>query len=622
MNLRASISLITLITALVLSACGESTSNSPTSSKGRVAAAPAQEGEQAEDARLAAFFEEVFERQLAQSPQLQSQLGMRGDDYGRLDDYTDEFAKLQNEQTADDLRRLREEFDFDALSGSSRVSYMLFEYSAEQELKDFPWRHHEFLVNQMRDISGYLATFMQNIHGVDSVADAEAYISRLRDVERVMNEMVPRMREQAEAGIIAPKISFPIVTSTANSVISGAPFDPDSSRDAPIYSDLKVKIDALEIDQREKDRLISEGEAALTGPFLRGYRAFIAEAERIRPNADNNNGIWRLPDGADYYANRIRTHTTTDMSADELHDLGLAEVARIRSEMDAIRESVDFGGDLAAFFEFLRSDPGNYFENTDAGRAAYLADATALIEEILELAPNYFNVLPEASLEVRRVEPWRENSGSTAFYDRPAPDGSRPGIYYVNMRDMRAVQKSQMNSLAYHEGAPGHHFQLAIQQELSEIPRFRRFGGYTVYSEGWALYAERLAFEMGLYEGKPLRDFGRLSEEMKRAVRLVVDTGIHSRRWTRQEAIDYMRNNTPMAEADIVRQIDRYIVNPGQALAYKVGMLKILELRQQAMDSLGDDFDIREFHDVILRNGALPIPILERLVQRSWQGSD
>ena len=544
---------------------------------------------------------------------------MRDDDYGRLDDYTDAFTQLQNEETREDLRRLREEFDFDALSEASKVSYLVFEYSAEQDLANFPWRRHQFLINQMRDISGYLATFMQNIHEVDSVADAEAYISRLRDVERVMNEVVIRIREQVRAGIVAPMVTFPIVASTAKSVVSGVPFDPDSMQEAPIYSDMKNKIDALEIDRNEKDRLTSEGEAALAGPFLRGYRTFIAEVEKVRPQADNNNGIWRLPDGDKYYANRIRTHTTTEMSADELHDLGLAEVARIRSEMDAIRESVDFDGDLGAFFEYLRSDPGNYYENTDEGRAAYLADATALIEEIMELAPGYFNVLPEASLEVRRVEPWRENAGSTAFYNRPAPDGSRPGIYYVNMRDMRAVQKSQMNSLAYHEGAPGHHFQLAIQQELSDIPLFRRFGGFTVYSEGWALYAERLALEMGLYEGKPLRNFGRLSEEMKRAVRLVVDTGIHSKRWTRDEAIAYMRDNTPMADADIVRQIDRYIVNPGQALAYKVGMLRILELRTQAMAALGDDFDISEFHDVVLRNGAVPVPILERLVQLSWK---
>ena len=618
MNLRASVSIMSFVIAFGLAACGENTSVSQSSGSERSTTASGQEDEQTEDARIAAFFEEFFERQLAQSPQLKSQLGMRDDDYGRLDDYTDAFAELQNEETREDLRRLREEFDFDALSEASKVSYLVFEYSAEQELEGFPWRRHQFLISQMRDISGYLATFMQNIHEVDSVADAEAYISRLRDVERVMDEVVLRIRDQARAGIVAPMVTFPIVTGTARSVISGVPFDPDSMQEAPIYSDVKNKIDALEVDQNEKNRLTSEGEAALAGPFLRGYRAFIAEVEKVRPQADNNNGVWRLPDGDEYYANRIRTHTTTEMSADQLHDLGLAEVARIRSEMDAIRESVDFDGDLEAFFEYLRSDPSNYYENTDEGRAAYLAEATALIEEMMELAPEYFNVLPEASLEVRRVEPWRENAGSTAFYNRPAPDGSRPGIYYVNMRDMRAVQKSQMNSLAYHEGAPGHHFQLAIQQELSDIPHFRRFGGFTVYSEGWALYAERLAFEMGMYEGKPLRDFGRLSEEMKRAVRLVVDTGIHSKRWTREEAIAYMRDNTPMAEADIVRQIDRYIVNPGQALAYKVGMLRILKLRQQAMDALGDDFDISEFHDVVLRNGAVPVPILERLVQVSW----
>ncbi len=290
------------------------------------------------------------------------------------------------------------------------------------------------------------------------------------------------------------------------------------------------------------------------------------------------------------------------------------EVARIRGEMQQIMEEVDFKGELAEFFEYVRNNPDNYFPNTDEGRQAYLSEATALIDGVYDIADAYFNVLPKAPLEVRRVEPWREAGSSTAFYNGPAPDGSRPGIYYVNLMNMNAVQKHIMNSLAYHEGAPGHHFQIAVQQELEGIPEFRKFGGYSAYSEGWALYAERLAYEAGLYDGLPMRNFGRLSEEMKRAVRLVVDTGMHAKQWPLEKSIKYMTDNTPMAPADIERQIKRYYVMPGQALSYKVGMLTILELRQRAKDQLGDKFDIRAFHDVVLKNGAVPMEILEQIV--------
>jgi uncharacterized protein (DUF885 family) len=285
--------------------------------------------------------------------------------------------------------------------------------------------------------------------------------------------------------------------------------------------------------------------------------------------------------------------------------------------MEQIKQEVGFAGDLAEFFEYVRTNPENYYPNTEAGREEYLQEATRLIEGIYVIAPNYFNVLPKAPLEVRRVEPWREQGSSTAFYNRPAPDGSRPGIFYVNLADMNAVQKHIMNSLAYHEGAPGHHFQLAIQQELEGVPEFRKYEGYSAYWEGWALYTERLAFEAGLYDGLPMRNFGRLSEEMKRAVRLVVDTGMHAKRWTREQSIDYMTANTPMAPADIERQIERYFVYPGQALSYKVGMQAILELRESARAAQGEDFDIREFHDTVLKNGAMPMEILAQVIEAS-----
>jgi len=335
---------------------------------------------------------------------------------------------------------------------------------------------------------------------------------------------------------------------------------------------------------------------------------------RLQAIADNNHGVWSLPDGDAFYANRIQNWTTIVRPVDEIHELGLAEVARIRAEMQKIMDEVGFEGDLAGFFEYVRSNPANYYENTDAGREEYIRDATVLIDGIYDIADDYFNVLPKAPLEVRRVEAWREAGASTAFYNRPSPDGSRPGIYYINQQNMNAVQKHIMNSLAYHEGAPGHHFQIAIQQELQDIPQFRLFGGYSAYSEGWALYSERLAYEAGLYEGMPMRNFGRLAEEMKRAVRLVVDTGMHAKQWPLEKSIEYMTTNTPMAPADIERQIKRYYVLPGQALSYKIGMLTILELRQRAEEELGEDYDIREFHDAVLKNGAMPMQVLEEVI--------
>ncbi len=353
---------------------------------------------------------------------------------------------------------------------------------------------------------------------------------------------------------------------------------------------------------------------ALSGPFRNGYQALIAELMRLQTIADNDDGVWSLPDGAAFYANRIQNWITVVKTPEELHQLGLAEVARIRAEMQQIMAEVGFEGDLATFFEYVRTNPENYFENTEDGRQEYILEATALIEGIYDIAAEYFNVLPKAPLEVRRVEPWREAGSSTAFYNRPSPDGSRPGIFYVNLQNMNAVQKHIMNSLAYHEGAPGHHFQIAIQQELEGLPKFRLYGGYSAYSEGWALYTERLAYEAGMYEGMPMRNFGRLSEEMKRAVRLVVDTGMHYKQWPLEQSIAYMTANTPMAPADIERQIKRYYVIPAQALSYKVGMLTILALRQRAEEQLGEDFDIREFHDAVLKNGAVPMQVLEQVV--------
>jgi uncharacterized protein (DUF885 family) len=328
-----------------------------------------------------------------------------------------------------------------------------------------------------------------------------------------------------------------------------------------------------------------------------------------------NFGAWSLPDGAAYYADRLKSSTTTNLTADQIHALGLRQVAAIRQEMEAVQREVGFKGTLEQFFAHIRTDPQFKYPNTAEGRETYLADARAVIASVMEVAPRYFRVLPKTKLEVRAVEKWREGTASTAFYNPPSADGSRPGIYYVNLVDMTQTQKVQVAGIAAHEGAPGHHFQLARQQELTDLPKFRKFGFYGAYGEGWGLYSERLADEMGVYKD-PYARFGMLSLQVWRAIRLVLDTGIHSKRWTREQAMAYFKANSSVSDKDIAREVDRYFNWPGQATSYMVGQLKITELRQRAEKALGSRFDIRDFHEAVLSQGALPLDVLDEQVNR------
>jgi uncharacterized protein (DUF885 family) len=332
--------------------------------------------------------------------------------------------------------------------------------------------------------------------------------------------------------------------------------------------------------------------------------------EDMSLHANDDDGVWKLPDGGAFYASQLALYTTRDdLTAADIHRIGLEEVARIQDEMRAIMARVGFDGSLQAFFEHLRTDPAFYYPNTPEGRQQYLEESARLIDQVMAVAGDYFDTLPDAALEVRAVEPFREATATGAFYNPPALDGSRPGYYYVNLSDMANNLTYLMESLAYHEGAPGHHFQIALAQQLQDVSMMQRLSFSSAYGEGWGLYAEQLGKDMGFFTD-PYMDFGRLSYEIFRVVRLVVDTGIHDLRWTRQQAIDYMLANTPMTEGDITPEVERYIVWPGQAVSYKIGMMTILELRTLAQNELGDQFRWGGFHDVILRSGALPLPVL------------
>ncbi|KAB2857928.1 MAG: DUF885 domain-containing protein [Sphingopyxis terrae] len=567
---------------------------------------------QAQDAALLQFLDQAFDARLALSPESQTQLGLKTS-YDRLDDYSDAAALREQALAETQLKAMHARFKPDQLGESARVSYRLFEYEVERGRESLRFRKLRFPVSTNGSPAGDIPVLLINNHKIDSVADAEAYIARLRDTDRVMREVAARMRDQAAAGIIPNKVNFAPARADALKILAGAPFD--GGGDSTLMADFRKKVSALDAPEATKEKLLADASAALTGPFKHGYETLIAAIDEIEPKSTGNFGAWHLPDGAAYYADRLKSSTTTNLTADEIHALGLAQVAAIHKEMEAVMREVGFKGTLAEFFDSIRTDPKFKYPNTDAGRETYLADARAVIASVMEAAPRYFRVLPKAPLEVRAVEKWREGTASTAFYNPPSADGTRPGIYYVNLVDMNQTQKVQVAGIAAHEGAPGHHFQIARQQELTGIPKFRKFGGYGAYMEGWGLYSERLADEMGVYK-TPYDRFGMLSLQVWRAIRLVLDTGIHSKRWTREQAIAYFKANSSVSDTDIAREVDRYFNWPGQATSYMVGQLKIAELRKRAETELGPRFDIRDFHEAVLSEGALPLDILEEQVDR------
>jgi uncharacterized protein (DUF885 family) len=606
---------IKLSALLLLTTAACATSNSQDAVPQSAAAVPAGPVEPAvdpaaEDQRLTAFLNAAFEEQVARSPQGLTGLG-RKERYNELNSYTEANAAEGLALAQRQLAAMRAQFDPAKLTPNGRLSYRLFESEVQQSTENFRWRRHGFIASTNGSPAGSLPVFLINNHKITSVADAEAYVSRLQAVERVMSEITTNMRVQTAAGIVPSTFNFAPVRRDAEKVLAGAPFT--SGADTPVYADFRGKVGKLAIPQAEKDRLLASAREALTGPFQRGYRSFLATWSETEQQAKGNRGAWGLPDGAAFYANRLRNSTTTTMTAEQIHQLGLRQVAAIHGEMERIKTQVGFTGTLRQFFDELRTNPKYRYPDTEAGRAAYIKDAEAFVAQVMAKSPQWFRRLPKAPLEVRAVEKWREGTAAIAFYNSPSEDGSRPGIYYSNLANMADVSKPQLEARSYHEGAPGHHFQIALAQELPNVPKFRRFGGYGAYAEGWGLYAEGLGKEMGFYQD-PISEFGMLSTQVWRAVRLVVDSGIHDKRWTREQAIDYFLANAPLSKADATREVERYFNWPGQATSYMVGQLKILELRERAKRELGDRFDIRDFHAAVLENGSLPLDVLEEEV--------
>ena len=568
-----------------------------------------------QDAALAKFFADYDAAELARSPLAKSYRGIVDADYGKWDDFSDaaEAEDLKADQAA--LAEIRRRFDPAKLSPDSLLSYRLFEKKVARSADSYRYRDYGYVFDQMNGAQSQLPAFLINIHRVTSTADAQAYISRLQGMGPGLRQAIAQSKARADKGIMPPKWVYPYVINDAKNVVAGFPFT-KTSVEAPLYADIKGKIEKLGLTDADKAALLQQATDALLTSVKPAYAELVAEMERQQAMAGTYDGVWRFKDGAGYYAQLLKNYTTTDLNADQIHTLGQAQVARIHGEMREIMAKTGFQGSLQAFFDFIRTDKRFYAPNTEEGRALYLSETEKAKQQVTALLPQYFGILPKAPLVVKPVEPFREKSAGKAFYQGPSPDGSRPGTYYANLYNMADMPLVEVDALFYHEGLPGHHLQRTIQTELTNVPPFRRFGGFTAYTEGWGLYSEKLAKDMGLYPD-PYRDFGRLQLELHRAIRLVVDSGLHHKKWTREQAIQYVKDNSADAPGGIVKAIERYVVYPGQATAYMVGRLKISELRDQAQRELGPKFGYPAFHDVVLKDGAVPLDMLEEQV-KAW----
>lgn len=616
--------LTAIAAVLALAACGQSTSGGDTPNVPKPPVV--SEASKAETARLNQWFEDKYEEELKFSPIQMTFLG-RDELQGEIDDFSLEAIDAALERTRANVAELKSSFDYNLLTPEGKISYDIWVYQAETEEASNEFRYNGYVFDQMSAVHSFFPQLLIAFHKVEDTEDMDNYVNRIKESGRALEQLIDLSKMSANRGVRPPYFAFDSVIEEANKIISGVPFD-NSGEDNAVFADAKAKLQELRrkglITPEQNKDYLDQVRVALRTDFQVAYKKLIRWQEEDRVNAsDVAQGVSTLPNGIAYYNERLANQTTTALTADEIHEIGLSEVARLRSEMEAIKESFGHEGDLQSFFTFLRDtkdDERLYYPNTDEGRQAYIDDATAAIDKIKAVLPDYFGILPKADMEVKRVEAFREQDGAAQHYYPSTPDGSRPGIYYAHLSDMTAMPKRELEVIAYHEGLPGHHMQIAIQQELGAVPTFRTQAGFTAYSEGWGLYSEWLAKEMpGTYEDD-LSEFGRLGSEMWRAIRLVVDTGLHSKGWTEEQAVEYFKENSAITEAQAVSEVRRYLVLPGQATSYKVGMLKIQELRRKAEAELGDKFDIRAFHDTILGGGAMPLAILERRVDE-WIAS-
>ncbi len=613
---------LSLLCAFSLAACGERGAETPAVNAPSEIAEP-EAAPLSADERLAAMAERHVRKIFEGSPESATLLGVGADLAGdgfaaRLGGYgfeANERIRAMNEAFLQELRGL----DRRALSDEAAVTYDVLRnaYETGARRNQFPFggaapfaSAGPYPVTQLSGPHIFLPRLMLTQHKIETREDAENYLSRLLEFGRVFDETVETI--SGDAALLVTPPAFAI--NGALNAIAG--FTAPAPAENPLASSFMTRLDAIDgLSPEDRDALSARAVQAVENSVYPAYARLAAALENLKPQAGPDAGIWRLgPDGSAFYAHALTSYGAGRLTPDEVHELGLSEVERISSEMDAILTRSGLSeGSVAERFAAIGAREGMRYPNTDPGREEILSDLNGQVDQIMARAGDWFGTLPEQPVEVRRIPVYEQDSSSGGYYSSPSLDGSRPGIFWINLKDTADWPKHTLKTLTYHEAVPGHHFQRSLERAAG-LPLIRNMLGYSEFSEGWALYAEQVAAEMGLYADDPLGDLGRLQSELFRAARLVVDTGLHHKQWTREEAIDYMQGVTGDTRASVTREIERYAVWPGQACSYKLGMLKINELRNKAEETLGPDFDIREFHDEILLTGAMPLPVLERKI--------
>ena len=546
------------------------------------------------------------------SPELLTRLGLIDNtllDFhsGRLADYT----KEGDQRSLEKLRRARAGLDRygpEGLDGQDLLSWKIAAWLFDDWLMDAEMEYSGYRVNQISGITVSLPEFLTDAHAIVDRRSADRYLSRLTEFGRVLREVKDRVVDDREHGVIPP--DFVIEKSLAGM----RQFIAEGAADNVLVTDFASRLSAVgEIDVEEQALLVADARARVEGQVIPGYAGMIALFEELATQTNHDAGIWRIPNGDAIYRHRLRSSTTTDYTPEQVHEIGLSEVVRIEGEMHAILDAQQIpDGDIATRVRVVMEDPTQQFANTDEGREEMIAYLESFDEKVMARVADFFITIPPQPLEIVRVPVHAQDSSAGGYYSSPALDGSRPGRFYINQKSTADNPRWTLPTLMIHEGSPGHHFQLSASQLIEDVPLLRKLSPFNAFTEGWALYSERIAkTDMGLYDDDPLGDLGRLQAEMFRAVRLVVDTGIHAKRWSREEAIEYMLAKTGMTEDEVTREIERYSVWPGQATGYKTGQLAILELRETAEEALGESFDIRQFHELLLMNGAMPLALLK-----------
>lgn len=574
-------------------------------------------GASADTASINAWFDAKYEEQLDLSPMARAYAGEKKD-YDKIDDMSEAAADRALEWQRKSVEELKAKFDRAKLPADAQLSYDLWIYQYEDAASLAKFKRNAYVFDQLYGPHTRIPQFLMQIHRVDEPADMDAYVARIGGVARAQLQLLDIAKQNAAAGSRVPRFSYEAMISQARAMITGAPFA--GAGNSAVWTDVQTKVDGLvkagKIDAAKADAYKAAARKVLLEQWKPAYDQLIAWFESELPKADTvATGVGKNPNGKAYYEAMLANSTTTQLTAQQVHQIGLDEVARIKGEMEQIKQKVGFKGTLQDFFKFMREDDRFYYPNTDQGRQAYIDAATAHIAFMKQQLPKYFGILPKADVIVKRVESYREVAGAPQHYYFSTPDGSRPGVFYAHLLDMRSMPIPQLEVIAYHEALPGHHMNFAIARELTDIPNFRKYLYINAYQEGWGLYCEKLAKEMGAYKD-PYSDFGRLTTEIWRAIRLVIDTGLHSKGWTEQQSVSYFIENSAAAEGQIRAEVQRYIIMPGQATGYKIGMIKMEELRKRAEAQLGSKFDIRGFHDTILGRAQMPLDLLDQRIDR------